>query len=35
MHAILGMHVTLLVGGPEPSKEGNITVLSYVFYLLF
>ncbi|KAI6151211.1 hypothetical protein BKA82DRAFT_153352 [Pisolithus tinctorius] len=28
MHAILGMHVTLIVGGPEPRKDGNITVLS-------
>lgn len=32
IHAILGMHVTLLVGGPEPRKHGNITVLSYVLF---
>ncbi|KAI6040686.1 hypothetical protein EDC04DRAFT_2528123, partial [Pisolithus marmoratus] len=25
MHIILGMHITLIVGGPEPRKGGNIT----------
>ncbi|KIK81603.1 hypothetical protein PAXRUDRAFT_27823 [Paxillus rubicundulus Ve08.2h10] len=28
MHDSLGMHVTLLVEGPEPRKQGQITVLS-------
>lgn len=28
MHDVLGMHLTLLVGGPEPRKGGRITVLS-------
>ncbi|KAH7905687.1 hypothetical protein BJ138DRAFT_1105784 [Hygrophoropsis aurantiaca] len=27
MHKILGMHVSLLVGGPEPRKDGQINVL--------
>lgn len=26
----LGMHVTLVIGGPEPSKNGQINVISYV-----
>ncbi|KAH7902772.1 hypothetical protein BJ138DRAFT_1108251, partial [Hygrophoropsis aurantiaca] len=30
MHEILGMHVTLLVGGPEPRKGGQINVLRQV-----
>ncbi|KAH7903436.1 hypothetical protein BJ138DRAFT_1020632, partial [Hygrophoropsis aurantiaca] len=28
IHDILGMHVTLLVGGPEPRKDGQISVLA-------
>ncbi|KAG1907610.1 uncharacterized protein F5891DRAFT_938521 [Suillus fuscotomentosus] len=28
MSATLGMHVSLLVGGPEPRKQGKITVVS-------
>ncbi|KAF8834543.1 hypothetical protein BDN67DRAFT_985248 [Paxillus ammoniavirescens] len=28
MHELLGMHVTLLIGGPELCKNGQITVLS-------
>ncbi|KAG1789260.1 uncharacterized protein HD556DRAFT_1447110 [Suillus plorans] len=28
MAEILGMHVSLLVGGPEPRKQGKITVIS-------
>lgn len=31
MSATLGMHVSLLVGGPEPRKQGKITVVRYVF----
>ena len=26
---ILGMHATLIVGGPEPARDGQINVLRY------
>jgi hypothetical protein len=30
---MLGMHVSLLVGGPEPRKNGQINVIRYFFIL--
>lgn len=32
---MLDMHVTLVVGGPEPKKNGQLNVITYVMFMFF
>lgn len=30
---VVGMHISVLIGGPEPKKKGQLNMLAYTFFV--